>query len=306
MYDLINIKPKKNVKIIIIVISLLIILALLINFIVIKNKRNENTKIENSKVLEVASEAFEAQATDTNQDEQGAKKEETKSEEVKLYESFNDEQIQKIESIYKDTGEKRVFLTFDDGPSRTVTPHILDILKNENIKATFFVLGNRVESSPDLVKRAYNEGHYIANHGYSHVYSSIYTSIEAIFNEYNKTEICIQNALGNTNYHSNLFRFPGGSNGGKYDKLKQGAKEELKKNNIAYLDWNALNSDSAGAKTEEELMENIKNTVGDKNSVVILMHDAGDKVSTYETLPDVIKFLKEKGYKFQNIYDLLN
>ena len=103
-----------------------------------------------------------------------------------------------------------------------------------------------------------------------------------------------------------MFRFPGGSNGGKYNKIKQEAKEELKNNKIAYLDWNALNSDSAGAKTKEELMENIINTVGDKNSVVILMHDAGDKVSTYETLPDVIKFLKEKGYKFQNIYDLLD
>lgn len=301
MYDLINIKPKKDVKIISIVIILLIILSLLINFIVIKNKRNEDTKIRDSKALEVASNAFQVKADDSNLFEQNIK-----NEEVKTYDIFTDDHIKKIENIYADTGEKRVFLTFDDGPSKSVTPNILDILSSENIKATFFVLGSSAEVNPDLVKRAYNEGHYIANHGYSHVYSIIYTSIETIFNEYNKTENCIQNALQNQNYHSNLFRFPGGSTGGKYDTIKQDAKEELKKNNIAYLDWNALNNDSAGAKTKEELIENIINTVGDKNSVVILMHDAGDKVSTYEALPDIIKFLKEKGYKFQNIYDLLN
>ena len=301
MYDLINIKPKKNIRKNSIVIILIIILALLMNFIVIKNNRDESLK-----ELEVVSEVIETQEIDKNQEGYGTKQEETESEKVKIYESFNNEQIQRIESIYQDTGEKRVFLTFDDGPSRTVTPHILDTLKNENIKATFFVLGSRAELNPDLVKRAYSEGHYIANHGYSHMYSSIYASIEAIFNEYNKTESCIQNALENADYHSNLFRFPGGSNGGKYNKIKQEAKEELKQKNIAYLDWNALNSDSAGAKTKEELINNIINTVGEKKSVVILMHDAGDKVSTYETLPDVIKFLREKGYKFQNIYDLLN
>jgi len=305
MYDLINIKPKRNFKKISIFIILLIILSLIINFFVIKNKKNENTK-ENREAVEVVSQAFELQTNDTNQNEKVAKKEEISSQEIKIYESLNSEQMQKIESIYKNTEEKRVFLTFDDGPSKTVTPHILDILKNENIKATFFVLGSRVEYNPDLVKRAYKEGHYIANHGYSHIYSNIYCSIDTIFNEYNKTEACIQNAIENENYHSNLFRFPGGSNGGKYNKIKQEAKEELRKNNIAYLDWNALSNDSAGAKTKEDLMENIINTVGNKNSVVILMHDAGDKVLTYETLPDVIKFLKEKGYKFQNIYDLLN
>lgn len=300
MYDLIDVKQKINLRKTNIFILLLIFCAIIISIFAIKNTKNENTKIEEDEVAQVVSQDFSVQVEFANK-----AKEEAENEKIKSFESFSDEQLQKIENIYSNKGEKIAYLTFDDGPSKTVTPYILDILKNENIKVTFFVLGNRVEYNPEIVKRAFAEGHYIANHGYTHQYSSIYTSIEAIFDEYNKTEACIQNALQNPNYHSNLFRFPGGSNGGKYHNLKQEAKEKLKENKIAYLDWNALSNDSAGAKTKEELMENIQNTVGNKNSVVILMHDAGDKISTYETLPEVIKFLKEKGYKFQNIYDVL-
>lgn len=76
--------------------------------------------------------------------------------------------------------EKVAYLTFDDGPSRTVTPLILDLLKVNDIKATFFVLGSRVVAYQDLLQREYDEGHFIANHGYSHVYSSIYNSPEAV------------------------------------------------------------------------------------------------------------------------------
>ena len=102
-----------------------------------------------------------------------------------------------------------------------------------------------------------------------------------------------------------MFRFPGGSVGGKYNQIKQEAKEVLKQNNVAFLDWNALSNDSAGAHTKEDIMDNITKTVGEKNNVVILMHDASDKILTYETLQDVINFLKNKGYMFKNLYDIL-
>ena len=102
-----------------------------------------------------------------------------------------------VKNIYSAKEEKEVYLTFDDGPSTTVTPLILDVLKANNIKATFFVLGSRVELNPELTKRAYEEGHYIANHGYSHVYKNIYSSKEEVLNEYNKTEQAIKQALNN-------------------------------------------------------------------------------------------------------------
>lgn len=213
--------------------------------------------------------------------------------------------IANVENIYNGMEGKRVFLTFDDGPSKAVTPHILDTLKENNIKATFFLLGSRVKLNPDLVKREYDEGHYIANHGYSHQYSKIYESSNTILEEYNKTEKEIQKALGNANYSSHLFRFPGGSIGGTYSKIKKEAKKELKKQKIAYLDWNSLTNDAAGANTKEKLMKNLKKTVGNYNNVVILMHDAPDKILTYETLDEIISYLKDKGYTFKNMYDLM-
>lgn len=212
--------------------------------------------------------------------------------------------INSINNIYNGE-EKRVFLTFDDGPTEEVTPHILDILDKYNIKATFFVLGNRVKQNPDILKREYEAGHYIANHGYSHKYSSVYKSADTVLEEYNRTENAIRDALGNDSYSSNLFRFPGGSHGGPYEKVKKEARSKLNEYGIAYLDWSALTYDAEGAKTKDDILKNLKETINGWNNVVILMHDAADKKVTYETLEDVIKYLQEKGYAFKSIYDII-
>ena len=213
--------------------------------------------------------------------------------------------INSINNIYNGNEGKRVFLTFDDGPTKEVTPHILDILDKYNIKATFFVLGARVDQNPDILKREYESGHYIANHSYSHKYSKIYKSADAILEEYDKTEEAIRNAIGDSSYSSHLFRFPGGSKGGPYEKIKKEVRKKLKENGIAYLDWSALTYDAEGAKTKEDILKNLKETMKGWDNVVILMHDAADKQITYETLEDVIKYLQEEGYAFKNIYDLI-
>ena len=198
-----------------------------------------------------------------------------------------------------------MFLTFDDGPSKTVTIPILDLLKQEKIKATFFVLGSRVELYPDIVKREYEEGHYIANHGYSHMYSQIYSSVQSVLDEYNKTNDAVRKAIGVKEYNSHLFRFPGGVPGGRYAQLKKEAVAELDKNNIAHVDWNALTGDAEGKTTVDELVAELQKTMGEKNSLVILMHDAGNKKTTYEALPTVIAMLREKGYEFKSFYDII-
>ena len=100
---------------------------------------------------------------------------------------LTDEGKENMKHIYS-SDTKRAFLTFDDGPSNN-TNQILDILKERGIKATFFVLGSNVEKNPEIVKRMYDEGHFIANHGYSHVYDSIYSSKEAVLDEFNKLKI---------------------------------------------------------------------------------------------------------------------
>ncbi|MGN1299318.1 MAG: polysaccharide deacetylase family protein [Candidatus Scatovivens sp.] len=208
----------------------------------------------------------------------------------------------KIKEIYS-SDEKQVFLTFDDGPSN-LTPMILDILKDENVAATFFTVGSRVDLYPEIVKREYEEGHYIANHGYTHSYSTIYSSPQNVLNEYISCEQAIKNSINNQEYNSYLFRFPGGSSGGKYQNVKNDAKELLLQNNITFTNWNCLTGDAEGIKTAEGLISRLEQTKGNKTSLIVLMHDAGDKQLTVDTLKQIIENFKNEGYEFKNFYDI--
>ena len=215
------------------------------------------------------------------------------------------DELQRFDKIYSHSDPKRIFLTFDDGPTTQVTPYILDLLKSENIKATFFVLGNRVDANPALVKREFEEGHYIANHGYTHSYKSIYQSSNSVIDEYNKTNQAIRNAIGKQDYNSLVFRFPGGSVGGTYDSIKKATKQLLRERGIASVDWNALSGDAEGIKTTDGLYNRFVQTASSYTSVVVLMHDAADKILTYETLPRIIEYCRNNGYEFKTMYDLL-
>ena len=151
----------------------------------------------------------------------------------------------------------------------------------------------------------YETGHYIANHGYSHEYNSIYTSAQTVLEEYTKTEQLIRTVIGEEKYCSHLFRFPGGSGGKKYKDVKTEAKQLLSENDILYIYWNSLTNDSVGKPTPESIMSNLVSTVGTKNSVVILMHDAATKQLTADMLPQVLNYLIEQGYTFKTFYDVI-
>ena len=313
--EIIGMRRNRDLKIVITIIILAIIAIIASLCVIFYNKyKVVETSAKNSDVI------TEQVAMSDNSANSDSEKSEDKSSESNNYTDANSstnvennnqpateeekEFINSINNIYNGD-EKRVFLTFDDGPTKEVTPHILDILDKYNIKATFFVLGNRVKQNPDILKREYEAGHYIANHGYSHKYSSVYKSADTVLEEYNRTENAIRDALGNDSYSSNLFRFPGGSRGGPYEKVKKEARSKLNEYGIAYLDWNALTYDAEGAKTKDDILKNLKETINGWNNVVILMHDAADKKVTYETLEDVIKYLQEKGYAFKSIYDTI-
>lgn len=301
MYDLIVIEPDKRKKKIIIVVAIVIILVLLAICIWWRISTKENVKNEENNIQDDTN-IENANTTDVIEKDEIKKQKHIGT--INNLPNYTEKAKERMKNIYH-SNEKVAYLTFDDGPSKSVTPLILDLLKQENIKATFFVLGSRVDLNPSLVQREYNEGHYIANHGYSHIYKDIYSSPQAVLDEYNRAQNAIKNAL-KLDYDGHLFRFPGGATGGKYKDVKKEAKALLNENNISYIDWNALSQDSAGAKTREALIDNIKKTVGEKQSVVILMHDAGDKILTYETLPEVIAYLREKGYTFKNFYDVMD
>lgn len=290
MYDLIEVKPKINKKkvAIVVIIALLVIGLFVMAGIQLKKLHNGNVQknivTSNEAVINTPTKAKHVANVNFNP----------------VYTEMGKELMN---NIYH-SDEKVAYLTFDDGPSKSVTPLILDLLKQENIKATFFVLGARAKLSPDILRREYKEGHFIASHGYSHVYGDIYSSSQAVLDEYNKTKDIIKEIL-QTDYDGHLFRFPGGSTGGKYKTIKAEAKTLLNDNNIAYIDWNSLSSDAAGAKTKEAIIQNTIDTVGDKKCVVILMHDAGDKILTYEALPEIISYLRDKGYNFKNFYSVI-
>lgn len=284
-----------------------IILVFLILFVVIFTLKIfiNNYKINEMKRADVkfSENLMNIQRKEEEEAEKQIKEENEKRE--KKYEPLNEEELDKVSKIYRHSDVKRVFLTFDDGPTKQVTPYILNLLKNEGIKANFFVIGTKVEENPELVKREYEEGHFIGNHGYSHKYSTIYSSVESVLDEYNKNNDLIRKAIGNEKYNSFIFRFPGGLVGGPYNDLKHEALKKLNENGIGNVDWNALTNDADGARTKEAIMKNFYETVKDKSSVVLLMHDAADKILTYETLPDIIKYFKNNGYEFQTMFDLV-
>lgn len=216
---------------------------------------------------------------------------------------YSDEIAKKVVNVYFEEA-KKVYLTFDDGPSR-LTDDVLDILDKYNVKATFFVLGTNVDANPALVKRAYESGHFIASHGYTHKYSEIYSSPQNVLEEYNKSVIAIRNAIGVENYNPHLFRFPGGSSGGTYNSVKQEAINVLKQNGVTYTNWNCLTGDSAGSTTIEAMWNELNATAQGDDNLVILMHDAGDKDVTVQFLPQLIEKYINEGYVFSNYYEIM-
>lgn len=96
-----------------------------------------------------------------------------------------------------------------------------------------------------------------------------------------------------------------GFEGGKYVQIKKEAGKLLNKNNISYIDWNVLTGDAEGANTKDKILNNLKKYVKNKGTIVVLMHDSSSKILTYETLKDVIDYLRNEGYTFENFYSIM-
>lgn len=207
---------------------------------------------------------------------------------------------------YLNDGKKVVFLTFDDGTSTTVTPKILKTLKDENVKATFFLTGENIErggeKAKDLIKQEFNEGHAIANHSYSHNYKLLYPGrtldLEAFKADFAKTDKMLKDILGKY-FSTRVLRCPGGHMSWKgMDELDA----YLDENNKASIDWNALNSDAEGGKkSAQQLIDYAIKTSKGKEMVVLLMHDTYGKEETAKALPSIIKYFKDNGYEFKTL-----
>lgn len=194
-------------------------------------------------------------------------------------------------------GRKIAFLTFDDGPSRTITPTILDILKQYNIKATFFIVGSMARSYADIVRRVYSEGHAIGNHSYSHEYGYLYSSTQNFMGEVNSCDSVLKSILGQ-DFSTKAFRFPGGAFGNTYSAYKTA----LNQHGYDYINWTTSSGDSErNGVPVSELIENVKQTSYGKDHIVVLMHDLGSKYTTTQALPYIIEYLKSQGYEFRKL-----
>ncbi|MCT8137816.1 polysaccharide deacetylase family protein [Anaerobacillus sp. CMMVII] len=204
------------------------------------------------------------------------------------------------------TANKKVFLTFDDGPT-SLTPHVLKTLKEHNVHATFFTIGKRMEAMPNVVRDIYQEGHMVLPHSYSHDYA-IYTTFETFYSDFYKAEQTYKDVLGFK--PPQIFRFPGGSS--NQSSFQYGGKQfmpsltiDLKEKGYTYVDWNVTSGDAGpDAKNQAKLYENIVTTSANKDFVIVLFHDVSSNEATANVLPEVINYYKKNGFTFRTFRDV--
>ena len=222
--------------------------------------------------------------------------------------------IKKNETSYTQTSyrskiknTKIAYLTFDDGPSNN-TLEILKILKQYNIKATFFVNGH--PNLRDLYKQISDDGHALANHTYSHDYKTIYSSPDNFKKDVKKLDTFLTEITGKEPNH--IIRYPGGSNnnislnyGGM--KIMNNVIKEMNMEGYKYFDWNVDSSDaSTYCQNKNIIVREVLTQSTQIKHPVILMHDLDPKTTTVQALPEIIEGLKKQGFTFEvlsnNIY----
>lgn len=198
--------------------------------------------------------------------------------------SHTDVEAVSAEQMYE--GYRKVYLTFDDGPSM-YTDDILDILDRYQIRATFFVVGKTDAHSREMYQRIVEDGHTLGMHSYSHVYRDIYSSVDAFTQDLEKLSDYLYEVTG---VSCCFYRFPGGSSNtvthvGILDLI-----DVLNQRDIVYFDWNVMSGDAGSTKlTVDQLTENVLNHLDEYHTAVVLMHDSGDKPESVEALPVIIE-----------------
>lgn len=191
------------------------------------------------------------------------------------------------------TGEKKVSITFDDGPDSTITPAILDIFRRNNIKANFFFLGTQVDFFPNVVRKAYDEGHIILNHSLNHPY---FTGLDpqSIKSQVILTENRIKGIIGRK---PAIVRPP-------YGAVNDKTLLAIRETNSKVIIWSIDSMDWVRGIETQNVVKNVLNNV--RPGDVILMHSGVNQNTSLKALPEVIKGLKENSYKIVGLGELLN
>ena len=198
---------------------------------------------------------------------------------------------QSVFSFAEETYAGTVYLTFDDGPSDRVTPKLLDVLDEENVKATFFIIGQQAETRGYLVKREFESGHTVAVHSYTHKYDEIYRSAESLIADIDRCNAVIERITGRK---SALYRFPGGSYGISGELVAAVTAHGMK-----YVDWNASTRDAEPGMTDADLLYSaaVSSSSGCSN-IILLSHDSTRKSATPEAIRRLIRYYRGRGFTF--------
>lgn len=204
----------------------------------------------------------------------------------------------------EDAAASRVFLTFDDGPSLSVTPRILDILKKNGVKATFFIVDYTEEEKP-VIKRMIDEGHTVGIHGYSHDYKTAYSSVAAYMDNITKLAEKLRRDFG---YTATITRFLGGSSNTISKKYSSGIMtrlvREVAAKGYSYFDWNVDSGDANGNNVAKgKIAANTKEGLLHGRDNVVLMHDIDTKRTTADALQEIINYAKANAYTFAALSD---
>lgn len=193
--------------------------------------------------------------------------------------------------------KKVIYLTFDDGPYSVVTSKVLDILKEEKVKATFFVVGYKLDGNQGLISRMYKEGHGLGLHTYTHRYRDIYSSDNAFINEMDRTSEELKRIVG---FEPKAIRFPSGSK----KHLDNALLGKLHAKNYKIYDWNLSLSDGLDYNTSvDKLYREATSKCINPNKIFLLAHCDKPNTNTCIVLPKVIKYYKDLGYEFKAITD---
>lgn len=203
---------------------------------------------------------------------------------MKLFEKISLKDVSEADS------QTKVYLTFDDGPS-LMTEKVLDVLKEYDVKATFFVIGKTEPGYEEIYQRIVDEGHTLGMHSFSHKYHEIYASEEAFWQDFGQIQEFLYDI---TEVWPRFYRFPGGSSNLVSNLDMKQLTQELYEQDIYYLDWNVSGCDATGENlTARQIADNVINNVGRYETAVVLLHDTNSKKETVEALPMIIEELQK-------------
>ena len=196
--------------------------------------------------------------------------------------------------------KKKVYLTFDDGPG-SQTEKILDILKENEIKATFFVTGKAGDEAEKIYKKIVKGGHTLGMHSYSHIYDEIYESKETFSKDFKKLYDYLHDVTG---YEPQWYRFPGGSTSEHIQLPLETFTDVLESKNVRYMDWNVISPDiSNPSAKKEQIASGIAESVSQFDTSVVLLYDSADRPATLKALPLIIQKLKKENYELLPLDD---